>query len=184
MSQKTEHEIIRGCRKKDPILQKALVVQYSRMLMGVSCRYMKDKESAKDVVQEGLIRILNALPTYQQKGSFEAWMKKIIVNTALSYFDKSCFQKEQSHALESLPQQSVTPEVYEHLAVEELMKIINQLPESFRLIFNLHAIEGFSHKEIAASLCIKESSSRSRLTRARIMLVKLLNRRDHISIRI
>ena len=184
MIKKTEQEIIRGCRKKDPYSQKLLVLQYSQKLMAVSFRYMKDHASAQDVLQESLIKILNAIPNYREEGSFEGWMRRIVVNTALGYFDKSCYKKEQLSPLEILPEQSISPDVYSQLAAEELMSIINQLPEGFRMIFNLFAVEGYSHKEIAELLKIKESTSRSQLTRARKMLVNILCKRDKIRVRI
>lgn len=145
---------------------------------------MKDRVTAKDVLQEALIRILKAIPQYRQSGSFEGWMKKIVINTALSYFDKSCFKKETSREPALLPQSTVAPEVYQQLAVEELMHIINQLPEHYRMVFNLVAIEGYSHREVAQLLNIQESTSRSHLARARKQLLQLLNCQGQKKIRI
>ncbi len=183
MTRLTEQEIIAGCKQMDSKCQKVLVLQYSGLLMATSRRHVKDYASAEDVLQEAFIKILRAFPKYESRGSLEGWMKKIVVNTALSYFDKACFKRE-SYGYDALPQQSAAPDVHPKLAAEELIKIINQLPEGFRLVFNLYAVEGYSHREIAESLGIQESTSRSQLTRARQLLVKYLSKRDKKKLRI
>ena len=180
MTSLTQQEIIEGCKKLDPKCQKALVLRYSGILMATSRRYAADY--AQDIVQEAFIKILRAFPKYESRGSLEGWMKKIVVNTALSYFDKACFKREH-HGYESLPEQTNTPEIYPQLAAEELMAVINQLPDGFKTIFNLYAVEGYSHREIGETLGIKESTSRSQLTRARKMLVELLAKRDQKRLR-
>jgi len=110
-------------------------------------------------------------------------MKRILINTALKVFDKSSF-KNELYTIEDLPHTPINPEVYSSLAAEELMEIINQLPEVYKTIFNLHAIEGYSHKEISELIGIKESTSRSQLTRARMMLKKYLSKNEKIRLRI
>ena len=151
--------------------------------MAVSIRYSRDAESAKDILQESFIKILRALPNYEEQGNFEAWMKRIVINTALKFFNKSSF-KNELYTIDDTPEQPVKPEVYSNMAVEELMEVINQLPEAYRTIFNLHAIEGFSHREIGEMLGIEESTSRSQLTRARGMLRKFLSKHEKIRLRI
>jgi RNA polymerase sigma-70 factor (ECF subfamily) len=179
----TQQEIIRGCKKQDPLYQKALVVQYSGLLMSIGQRYTRDSEATKDILQEGLIKILKALPSYEEQGSFEAWMKRIVINTALKTFDKSSFRNEL-YTIDDLPETAVDPSVYSNLAANELISIINQLPETYKTIFNLHAIEGYSHKEISEMIGIEESTSRSQLTRARGMLKKYLYKQEKIRLRI
>lgn len=176
-------EIIKGCKKQDPRFQKALVVQYSGLLMAVSRRYAKDTESAKDVLQEALIKIIKALPAYQEQGNFEAWIKRIVINTALRFFDKGSFRNEL-YMIEDVPEKSIAPDVYSNLAADELILVINELPATYRTIFNLHAIEGFSHREISEMIGIEESTSRSQLTRARSMLRKRLSKHEKIRLRI
>lgn len=174
MKNYTSKEIIKGCKQEDPQFQKALVLQYSKFLMGVSKRYTRDPASAKDLVQETLIKILRGLPKYKEQGNFEAWMKRILINIALKQMQKNSFSNEL-YNIKEIPIQAIMPDVYANMAVDELIKVINRLPESYRSVFNLYAIEGFSHKEISIMMGIKESSSRSKLTRARALLKTYLH---------
>ncbi len=131
------------------------------------------KRAAKDVLQETLIRIFKYIHTYEPTGSFEAWMRRIAVRCALTWLDKSCFQKEielTHHHLDA----GMEPEVYQYIGLEAIQQYIDELPLGFRTVFNLNVIEGYSHKEISALLGITESTSRSQLTRARKMLQKKL----------
>lgn len=178
----TQKELIKGCRRKDAYSQKALVVKYSPILMTVSRRYAPDLDSAKDVLQMGLIKILNSIDKYKDEGKFEAWMKKIIINTALTTFRKRKIQFESLELNEVKLNTIISPEIYSKMEVDDLMKTINSLPEGFREVFNLYAIEGFSHKEIGELLGIRESTSRSQLTRARVLLKKKLEVSEKIKI--
>ncbi len=179
----TPQEIIRGCKKQDPRFQKALVVQYSGLLMAVSRRYTKDQSSSKDILQEALIQILNSISNYKEQGSFEGWMKRIVINIAIKYFRRKSF-KNELYTIEDQPDNKVEPTAYANMAAAELMEGINKLPDSYRTIFNLYAIEGFSHKEIGEMLDITESTSRSQLTRARASLKKILIKEGKIRLRI
>ncbi len=179
----TEQHIIDGCKKGKPDFQKELVLKYSGLLMTVCRRYSRDAEFAKDILQEALIKILKSISNYEEKGSFEAWMKRITINTALKYFDKSSF-KNEVFILEDLNDKNVVPDIYSQLGAEELMELIDNLPNGFREVFNLYAIEGYSHKEIGELLGVTESTSRSQLTRARSLLKKQLTVQDKIRIRI
>ena len=169
-----QQQLIKGCRQKDAYYQKALVVEYSPMLMTVSRRYAPDIASAKDVLQMSLIKILNSINQYKETGKLEAWMKRIVINTALTTFRKRKIQFESINGYEIDNATSIEPEVYGQMGVEELMKVIDSLPEGYREVFNLYAIEGYSHKEIGEILEMKESSSRSQLARARVLLKKKL----------
>ena len=151
--------------------------------MAVSRRYSKDTSSAKDILQEALIHILNSITKYHEKGSFEGWMKRIVINIALKYFRNKSY-KNELYTIEDHPENSVEPSAYANMATAELMEIINRLPESYRTIFNLYAIEGFSHKEIGKMLNITESTSRSQLTRARASIKKTLIKEGKIKLRI
>lgn len=177
MRSHTQQKIIDGCKELNPKYQKALVLKYSALLMATSRRYVSDKAYAKDVLQESFIKILKAFPKYRDQGSLEGWMKKIVVNTALSYFDKACFKRE-FHGYETMPERWDAPAVFPQLAADELVALINRLPDGFRTIFNLYAVEGYSHKEIGALLGIEASTSRSQLTRARKMLAEFLSNRE------
>ncbi len=169
----TESEIIQGCKKQIPKYQKQLVLQYSSQLLGVCHRYIGRRELAKDVLQESFIMIFRYLPDYQPTGSFTAWMKRIVATTSLQFLRSSPYKRE-SLILDSMGEDFVDPSVYEKLATEDLVKLIEQLPTGFRTIFNLNAIEGYSHKEIGKLLGITASTSRSQLTRAKRLLREMI----------
>lgn len=171
MKSTEEHKIIAGCQARNAFYQKELVKRYSGKLMAICRRYARDDASAKDILQEGLIKVLKDIDQYQGKGSFEGWIKKIVINTALQQRSRKRFTYE-IYSYENLPEGKILPEVYSQLSVEELIAIINQLPEGFRVIFNLYVIEGYSHEEIAQMLAITPSTSRSQLARARKILQK------------
>ncbi|MEM9918399.1 MAG: RNA polymerase sigma factor [Bacteroidota bacterium] len=173
--------LIDKCQQKDPHYQKELVVRYSPMLLTVSRRYSKDEATARDILQDSLIKILRAIGTYQHTGSFEAWMRRITINTALQSFDKKCF-KNEVYGMEQMPERAIVPDVYSQLGAEELMALINQLPEGYRQVFNLSVVEGYSHKEIGELLDIGESTSRSQLQRARKLLQQQLLKREKIRV--
>jgi RNA polymerase sigma factor (sigma-70 family) len=153
----------------EPTFQQELVVRYSARLMTVSRRYCRDLAMAEDNLQDSLINILRHIINYEERGSFESWMTRIVINTALKSFKKSSFKNEVMD-LEQVPITPIDPEVYSKMGAEELMALINKLPHGFREVFNLYSIEGYSHKEITALLGITESTSRSQLTRARALL--------------
>ncbi len=178
----TEAEIIKGCQKGKALYQKELVVRYSPMLMSVSRRYSKDNEMAKDNLQESFIKIFRHIGKYKPIGSFSAWMRRIVINTSLQSMDKSCFKRELSGLDELLEQPSSPPEAYAHLGAEELMDLIQQMPQGFRQVFNLSILEGYSHREISEILGITESTSRSQLVRARNYLKKILVKRERIRV--
>lgn len=165
----TEQEIIQGCKDHIPKYQKQLVVQYSSELLGVCYRYVGRRELAKDVLQESFLMIFRYLPNYQPTGSFRAWMKRIVATTALQFLRSSPYKRE-SMVLETVEEEFVAPEVYGQLGAEDLVELIEELPEGFRTIFNLYAIEGYNHKEIGELLNISEGTSRSQLSRARKLL--------------
>lgn len=167
----TDLQIILGCKKQNPRYQKELVLRYSGILLTVCRRYVDSQETARDVLQESFIRIFRSIEKYEEQGKLLPWLKRIVVNVALQHINRSYFKNERS-GLESMPEESSLPAVYDHLAAEELLALIQTLPVGYRTVFNLHIIEGYSHLEIADLLGISESTSRSQLTRARKMLQK------------
>ncbi len=177
----TEHEIIKGCKQGTSLYQRLLVERYSPMLFTVARRYGRDRHAAEDILQDALMKIFRAIPKYESKGSFEAWMRRIVVTTALQSLDKNWHQREIGD-LDYLAEPAAPPDIDARLGAEELLNLIAKLPEGFRQIFNLHIIEQYPHTEIALMLGITESTSRSQLTRARRLLQSMIAEREKIKI--
>lgn len=162
--------IIKACQRGDRPSQKDLYSLFASRLYGVCLRYSNNEEDAKDLLQEGFIKIFNNLKHYRYSGSFEGWMRKIIVNTALERFRKST----RSLAIESEDYMDSLQLDYEHvleeLGYKDLMRMVQELSEQYRIVFNLYVIEGYTHKEISQKLNIGEGTSKSNLSRARELL--------------
>ncbi len=177
----TDQELIEGCLKKDTTYEKALFLKYSGKMLTVCRRYTRHELEAEDILQDAFIKIFNNLKKFKFEGSFEGWIRRIVVNTALKNYKKSSFQKEQL-GLEQRPEEPTQPTAYSRLGEEELLGLIQKLPEGYKIVFNLYAIEGFSHREIAETLQIQESTSRSQLVKARKMLQRLISELQKIRV--
>jgi RNA polymerase sigma factor (sigma-70 family) len=176
----SEKELIAACLKGEPLAQKQLYEQYSRMLYGVCLRYARDNSEAQDMLQEGFIRIFKYLKNFEYKGNFEGWMKRIVVNVALRLIDSAAHKHEISP--EIFPEYSTEAEIVPQLCAAEMLGYLRRLPQGYRTVFNLFALEDFSHAEIAKELGITESTSRSQLTKARQMLRQLITVEEKILI--
>ena len=164
-----QKELIAGCIRGDRQCQMELFRQFSGKLLAVCVRYTRHRMEAEDVLQDAFIKIFKNLEKFEGKGSFEGWMRRIVVNTALKNYNKSSYQREKI-GLEDYQESALDPDVIASLHEEEILKVVGQLPEGYKAVFNLYVIEGFSHKEIAEQLEIQESTSRSQLVKARKML--------------
>ncbi len=167
------NEIIAGCRRMEKKAQRCLYDRYAPLLLGIAFRYSRSKEDAEDILQEAFVKILTKIDQYSETGSFEGWMKKILVNTAISHYRNS--QKHDFHKdFDDIAEINIIGQNYEidaeEFTREELLKSINMLPPGFRLIFNLYAIEGYKHREIAEMLDISVGTSKSQYSRARSLL--------------
>ncbi|MDL2278466.1 sigma-70 family RNA polymerase sigma factor [Parabacteroides sp. OttesenSCG-928-G07] len=171
-----EQQLIEGCRKGDRKAQKTLYDLFSRKMMGVCLRYVNDRETARDVLQEGFVKVFTAINSFSGSGSFEGWMRKIFVNCALEYLRKSDVLRESTDLDNTSELIQPNSSVIAELSAAELMKIVQELPDGFRMVFNMFAIEGYSHKEIADMLHITESTSRSQYTRARQILQRRIDK--------
>lgn len=167
-----ELDIISGCQSGEKQAFKVLVERYSPMLMAVSQRYIVDKHLAEDLLQEAFILIFKNIDNYQSGGSFEAWLRKIMVNTCLKSFRNQRKNEELKHQ----DHVEIAEPVYqEHdMDAQKILRMLNTLDDDHRIILNLAVVEGFSHVEIADMLGIQESTSRTRLTRARKVFKRLL----------
>lgn len=172
---RTEKEILKACLKGDRQAQKDLFYLYSGKMMAVCLRYARNQQEAEDILQDGFIRVFTYLNEFNYAGSFEGWVRRIIINTAIKHTQKKSFSNEDT-GLEHIKEDSVDPDVLSMLSEAELIKMISELPDGYRTIFNLFAIEGYSHKEIAKLLNIEEGSSRSQLVKARRILQSKVNK--------
>lgn len=168
-------DIIRGCLEGNSMAQEQLYQRFADKMFAVCLRYSGDFDEAKDILQEGFIRAYSNLHQFHKKGSFEGWIRRIMINTALEkYRDKYYLNRVDNQ--EERIEVRVEDGVFEDLLAQDLMRLIQELSPKYRMVFNLYAIEGYSHKEISALLKISEGTSKSNLSRARAILQeKLLN---------
>ncbi len=169
----SEQEIIDGCKKEKPSFQEALYKLYAGRMMAICKRYAKTDFEAEDVFHDAFVKVYKHINTFEG-GSFEGWMKRIFVRTAINNFHKNKAHYQNIEWGDYPEEGAVQPDAVNHLSAQDLMKIINKLPEGYRLVFNLHAVEGYSHPEIAEMLNITEGTSRSQLFKAKAMLKQML----------
>lgn len=144
-------------------------------MFALCMRYARHKLEAEDIMQEGFIKAFENLDSFRSEGSLEGWIRTIMVHTAIKNYNRSSFQKE-SIGIEHLPEDTMYPEAYGDLNRNELLNLIKELPEGYRVVFNMYAIEGYKHKEIARMLNIGESTSRSQLVKARKLLQSMIEK--------
>lgn len=170
----TDIELIKGCIKDDALCQKSLYNRYASSLLGVSQRYARNKEDAEDILQDSFIKIFKKMDQFKGEGSFEGWMRRVVVNTALKKYTISRYSKEFSvdEVKDSTMAMADINDVpaFNHLTEKDLLMLINNLPDGYRIIFNLYVIEGYQHDEIAGMLGIQAGTSRSQLVKARQLL--------------
>lgn len=170
-----EKQLIEGCRNGKRLAQKDLYETYSRRMMGVCLRYVSDRETARDILQDGFVKVFTGIESFSGVGSFEGWMRKIFVNCALEHLRKSDVLRESTDLDNTAELVHPDSNVISELSAAELMKLIQELPVGFRAVFNMFAIEGYSHKEISELLNITESTSRSQYTRAKQVLQRKIS---------
>ena len=166
-------QLINDCKKKDIKAQEQLYRQYASKLFSVCLKYSRNYTEAQDNLQDGFLLIFEKIHLFSFKGSFEGWMKRVMINHILQLYRKETFL--------SLVDEQVADEVEveideEHVSIDFLMKIIQELPDRYRLVFNLFAIDGYSHQEIATLLNINIGTSKSNLSRARMILKEKIER--------
>lgn len=168
----SEQELIRLCLSNDAKAQEDFYRRFAPKMYGVCMRFAKSQMEADDYLQEGFIKVFTNLKSFRQEGSLEGWIRRTIVNTAINLIKKnSKFLKDiELDKADYLPQEEAS--ALDTLSADELLKLINELPTGYRMVFNLNVIEGYTHKEIAGLLGISENTSKSQLSRARNTLQK------------
>lgn len=169
----TEEELIKGCKNDNRLHQEALYRKYSRKIFGICLRYAKSDMEAEDSMQEIFIKLFTRIHQYKPTGSFEAWVKRVSINHAIEVYRKNK-RLVFIESYEGSYEESFDPSVLQSLSASEITLLINQLPEGYRIVFNLFAIEGYTHKDIAKLMGISEGTSKSQFSRAKGHLVKKL----------
>lgn len=170
----SEETLIRECQKGSPAAQRDLYNKYSRKMLGICRRYVNRQAEAEDIMIEGFMRVFDKISQFKFEGSFEGWVRRIMVNEALGYIrkNKSLFLSVDVDDVHNEP--ATFHMDGDDLAAQDLLRLVQDLPQGYRTVFNLFAIEGYAHEEIANMLGISESTSKSQLSRARALLQKQL----------
>lgn len=165
----TIEELIKRCRSGERKAQELLYKQLASKMMGVCMRYATDRMEAEDMLQNGFIRVFQKLNDYRGEGSFEGWVRRIMVHSSIEYYRKH-HKMMQIVDMDEVNEPSVNPLAVAKLDAKDLMALIQQLAPGYRIVFNLYAIEGYSHREIGEIVGITEGASKSQLSRARTIL--------------
>lgn len=175
----TEETLIDKCRNNDSKAQASIYEKYSGKMFAVCLRYIKVRNEAEDTMIQGFMKVFSRIEQFKQEGSFEGWMRRIMVNESLTYIrrNKSMYLEVEIEKADREPDFNT---LSDHLEAEDIMIMINKLPMGYRTVFNLYAIEGYSHKEIAERLEINVNTSKSQLSRARALLQSYLLENEKI----
>lgn len=168
-----ERELVEGCLHGDRRCQGSLYQRYAGRMYALCLRYARHELEAQDLLQEGFIRVFEKLPGFRMEGSLEGWIRRIMVHTAINHYRRKSFTHER-FGLEHLPESPVEGHALEQLGEKEMLAMVASLPDGYRHVFNLYAIEGYDHAEIAEMLGCGESTSRSQLSKARRMLQRMI----------
>lgn len=163
-----------GCRREDRRCQEVLYTRFARRMYAVCLRYARHRAEAQDLMQDGFVRVFDKVQGFRMEGSLEGWVRRIMINTCINHYRKKSVRNEVL-GTDHLAERSVAPMAVHNLGEEELLSMVSELPDGYRMVFNLFAIEGYDHAEIAAMLGCGESTSRSQLAKARRLLQARLN---------
>ncbi len=176
-------EVIDGCKKNKRKYQDALYKKYAAMLYGICLRYTRNQFDAEDVLQEGFVKIYKNIHTYSQDRSFEGWIRRIMINTAITHYRKNLKHAyhddvDEAHDLSG----QLGPDQTAEFTQGELMEAISRLPAGYKMVFNMYVVEGYKHKEIAEALDIDINTSKSQLSRAKKYLQRELQEMSKINL--
>jgi RNA polymerase sigma-70 factor (ECF subfamily) len=167
----SDRQIVEGCTKHERRAQKVLYDKYSRLLLGICLRYASDKAEAEDILQDSFLKIFFNIKDFTGTGSFIGWLRKVAVNTAITHYHKNLKYKYHIEIEEYVSVETgVASFEDDFYTSDELFRILNELPAGYRMVFNLYAIEGYKHREIAEMLGIDTNTSKSQYSRARAVI--------------
>ncbi len=173
----SDKELIERCLEFDPKAQEFLYKRYSRRMYGVCLRFARNTMEADDILQEGFIKVFSYLKDFRQEGSLEGWVRRTIVNTAINYYNSKQNEWNETSIDKAQSYHSDAEDALDKISAGDLLNLIHELPEGYRMVFNLYVIEGYNHQEIAEMLHISENTSKSQLSRARMALQERLIQR-------
>jgi len=172
-----DRQIIDGCARHDRKAQQLLYDKYSRFLLGICMRYVADKTEAEDILQECFLKVFFNIKDFSGTGSFPGWLRKIAVNTAITHYHKNLKFRYHIEIEEYVSRETADNSFDQNdFTEEELYRLLNELPAGYRMVFNLYAIEGYKHKEIAEMLGIDTNTSKSQYSRAKAVLREKLRK--------
>lgn len=176
----TEQELIQGCLRGDRRAQKALYERYSAKMFGLCKRYVKTIENAEEVLIEGFCKVYQKIDMYSGQGSFEGWIRRVMVNEALMFLRKN-YRFNEHTDIDEVPSIADHQESAEDaLSAKEILELLDELPTGYRTVFNLYVLEEYKHREIAEMLGISINTSKSQLILAKKRLQELLNQKQQI----
>jgi len=172
----SDEELLTGCIKNKRLSQELLYRKYAKKMYGICLSYASDRDMAQDILQESFIKVYKNIRNYKSEGSLEGWIRRIIVNTALDHLrQKTRLQNYISDKVEKIREVEDTSAI-EILQTQDILNQVAKLPDGARVVFNLYALEGYTHREIAEKLEITEGTSKSQFNRARKLLMDMLNK--------
>ena len=171
----SEEQIIDGCCQGNRVAMQALYDQYAAKMFAICRRYVKDVPVAQDLLHDGFMIVFDKISGFRKEGSFEGWLKRVFVNTVLGYLRKKKLVELADDYEEILNMEDGSPMALDILSSKEILSCIDKLPDGYKTVLNLFAVEGYSHKEISEMLNINEGTSRSQYSRARSVLQKMLS---------
>ena len=172
----SEAELVEGCKEGNPQHQRALYQQYNRLMFGVCLRYADNHDDAKDILQDGFIKVFKHIGTFKGKGSFEGWIRRIMVHTSIEHYRRN--SRYFMVDIKEAGDMEFDADALSTLSRNEILSLISELPAGYRTVFNLYVIEGYTHQEIGDMLKISEGTSKSQLSRAKKILKEKLIKMD------
>jgi RNA polymerase sigma-70 factor (ECF subfamily) len=171
----SDTDLIEGCIKGDRKMQQELYNRFAPKMYGICLRYAGDAEEAEDILQDGFIKVFKKIESFRGEGSFEGWIRRIFVNTAIEYFRRKIYLQPITEKEESTVEGKYLS-VLDKLAEQDIISLVQQLSPGYRTVFNMYVVEGYTHKQIADILGISEGTSKSQLSRAKIILQDLVKK--------
>lgn len=171
----SDTDLIEGCQREDRKMQQQLYQRFAPKMYGVCLRYAGNIEEAEDILQEGFIKVFRKIGSFRGEGSFEGWIRRIFVNTAIEHFRRKSYLQPITEKEETTVENKYLS-VLDSLAEKDIINLVQQLSPGYRTVFNMYVIEGYTHKQIAEMLGISEGTSKSQLSRAKSILQELVQK--------